>query len=391
MKKVCVIFGTRPESIKLAPLIIALKKCSEIECRVCVTAQHREMLDQMLEVFDIKPDQDLNIMRPDQTLAELTSRCVSTLDRYISEEKPDLVLVQGDTTTTFAASLVALYHHIPVGHVEAGLRTGNLHSPWPEEANRILTTRLAAFHFAPTQSNCQNLLSEGVSADSIFITGNTVIDALLLTLENVRRKRLEQKIITDITTRYPSLGKVLCGTQKPEERERLILVTGHRRENFGQGFESICSALKQIADIHKDVEIAFPVHLNPKVQEPVRRILGACPNIHLMEPLDYLRFVYLMDRSYMIITDSGGVQEEAPSLGKPVLVIRDTTERQEAVKAGTVKLVGTDSRRIVDETNRLVEDQNLYEKMSKAQNPYGDGKASMRILEKILELLCRSK
>lgn len=389
MKKISVIFGTRPESIKLAPVIIELKKSSEIQCRVCVTAQHRQMLDQMLEIFDITPDHDLNIMKANQTLAELTARCTEALDNYITSEKPDLVLVQGDTTTTFVAALAAFYHHIPIGHVEAGLRTGNLDSPWPEEANRILTTRLAALHFAPTELNRKNLLSEGVSPEKVFVTGNTVIDALFLTLKNITKKNLRKKIISDMSHDYPSLGKILSVAQNSVNKKRLILVTGHRRENFGEGFENICRSLKEIAGTHADVEIVFPVHLNPNVQEPVRRILHDCQNIQLIEPLDYLKFVHLMNESYMIITDSGGVQEEAPSLGKPVLVTRDTTERPEAVNAGTVSIVGADSQRIVEEANRLLEDHNLYEKMSKAQNPYGDGKASARITLKTLEFFHR--
>jgi UDP-N-acetylglucosamine 2-epimerase (non-hydrolysing) len=389
LKRISVIFGTRPEAIKLAPVIMALKKCSKIGCDVCVTAQHREMLDQMLEVFDTKPDSDLNVMRPNQTLAELTTRSISALDAYIASVNPDLILVQGDTTTTFAAALTAFYYHIPVAHVEAGLRTGNLESPWPEEANRILVSRLAALHFAPTELNRRNLLSEGVRSDRVFVTGNTVIDALFLTLENIRKKGLRNNITTDLTSRFPSLGKLFASDKKSAAGGRIILVTGHRRENFGHGFEEICRALRAIAENHPEVEIVYPVHLNPNVQEPVRRILSGCSNVHLIRPLDYLPFVYLMDQSYMIITDSGGVQEEAPSLGKPVLVMRDTTERPEAVNAGTVKLVGANSTRIVTETNRLLEDKNVYEKMSKAQNPYGDGKAASRILEKLAGWLCR--
>ncbi len=391
MKKISVIFGTRPECIKLSAVIISLKKCSKMQCRVCVTAQHREMLDQMLQVFGITPDQDLNVMQKNQTLSGLTVRCISTLDDYLGEEKPDFVLVQGDTTTTFTASLAAFYHHIPVGHVEAGLRTGNLESPWPEEGNRVLATRLASIHFAPTKLNRQNLLSEGVAAEKIHITGNTVIDALFLILKKIRQQPVRKKIVSELINRYPELKRLFSNNQKGLDGKRLILVTGHRRENFGRGFENICRALKKIAEIHADIEIIYPVHLNPNVREPVQRILGGRQNVNLIDPLDYMPFVYLMDQAYMIVTDSGGVQEEAPSLGKPVLVMRDTTERPEAVDAGTVKLVGTDMRRIVEETNRLLEDRNLYVKMAKAQNPYGDGKASGRIVDKILEFLDKRK
>ncbi|MCJ7441773.1 MAG: UDP-N-acetylglucosamine 2-epimerase (non-hydrolyzing), partial [Thermoanaerobaculaceae bacterium] len=329
MSKVAIIFGTRPEAIKLAPVILALKNDPLFSCQVCVTAQHREMLDQVLDAFGIKPDVDLDLMEPNQTLAGLTARAVEAIDRFLAKSKPDLVLIQGDTTTTFCAALVAFYHHIPVGHVEAGLRTGNLDSPWPEEANRVLATRLTTLHFAPTELNRQNLLKERVAPERVFVTGNTVIDALFLARD----------IIKEHPPAVPGLPETLAAANGP----RLVLITGHRRENFGPGFEAICKAIAELARRFPETAFVYPVHLNPNVRKPVNQILRSAgtSNIHLIEPLPYLPFVAMMNRAAVILSDSGGVQEEAPSLGKPVLVMRDTTERPEAVIAGTVKLVGT--------------------------------------------------
>lgn len=328
------------------------------------------MLDQVLEVFNIVPDCDLNLMQPEQELADLTARSISAVDGYLREEKPDLVLVQGDTTTVFCAALAAFYNRILVGHVEAGLRTHNIHSPWPEEANRVLTSHLAALHFAPTETSRQNLLHEGISNDSIHVTGNTVIDALLSVVKRIKQDPI---LTRTLSNQFSFL----------DSRRKLILVTGHRRENVGEGFEKICRALKTLGS-REDVQIVYPVHLNPHVREPVKRMLGGNSEIHLIEPLGYQPFVYLMDRSYLILTDSGGVQEEAPSLGKPVLVMRDTTERPEAVDAGTVKLVGTDPTLICSETVSLLSSIKAYETMSQAYNPYGDGHASRRIIDIIL-------
>ena len=393
-KKITIVFGTRPEAIKLAPVILALKADARFDCRVCVTAQHREMLDQVLQVFRIVPDVDLNLMQTDQTLAGLTSQAIESLDRYFTEDQPDMVMVQGDTTTVFCAALAAFYNRIPIGHVEAGLRTHNLYSPWPEEANRLLTSHLAAIHFAPTETSRQNLLHEGIPDDIIHVTGNTVIDALFLALQKIKAGGLEVEITQDLITRYPGLKGIfhqLPLTQNSKfktdnlNEHKLILVTGHRRENFGDGFERICQSLKTLGD-RDYVQIVYPVHLNPHVQEPVKRMLGVSPRIHMIEPLDYLSFVYLMNRSYLILTDSGGVQEEAPSLGKPVLVMRETTERSEAVDAGTVKLVGTDPALICSEAERLLDSIEAYEVMSRAHNPYGDGKAAQRIVDCLAHL-----
>ncbi|MEI6563423.1 MAG: UDP-N-acetylglucosamine 2-epimerase (non-hydrolyzing) [bacterium] len=376
-KNVAVIFGTRPEAIKLAPVILALKKERGIRCRVCVTAQHRQMLDQVLGIFGIAPDVDLNLMKRNQTLAGLTSRAITAVDGFLAREKPDLVLVQGDTTTVLSASLAAFYHHIPVGHVEAGLRTGNLQSPWPEELNRILTTRIAALHFAPTQRNRETLLKEGIPDNSIVVTGNTVIDALFLALDKAKKKQ----------PHIPSLPDFLnLKSEISDLRPSIVLITGHRRENFGEGFENICKAIARLARHFPKIHFVYPVHLNPRVREPVMRLLGSSAprpkftNIHLIEPLDYLSFVALMARSHLILTDSGGVQEEAPSLGKPVIVMRDTTERPEAVMAGTVKVVGSDCRGIIKATEELLTNPDLYGKMACAHNPYGDGKATERIV-----------
>ena len=365
-KKVAVVFGTRPEAIKLAPVILALRECGELDVSVCVTGQHRQMVDQILPVFGIRPDADLDLMTENQTLSGLTARLVESLDRYHSAERPDFVVVQGDTTTVFAAALVAFYHHVPVGHVEAGLRTGNLDAPWPEEANRVLTTRLAALHFAPTAGARDNLLREGVDPARVLVTGNTVIDALLFA-----RGRADAE--------PPSVDGV-SGTDWFEGPGRMVLITGHRRENFGEGFRHICHAIVRLSELHPDVHFVYPVHLNPNVRGPVFDIVGRDRrNVHLVPPQPYLPFVALMKRADVILTDSGGVQEEAPSLGKPVLVMRETTERPEAVAAGTCRLVGTDENAIVEGIGRLLSDRGEYERMSRASNPYGDGHASERI------------
>ncbi|VUS37511.1 non-hydrolyzing UDP-N-acetylglucosamine 2-epimerase [Klebsiella spallanzanii] len=365
--KVLTVFGTRPEAIKMAPLVHALAKDPHFEAKVCVTAQHREMLDQVLKLFSIVPDYDLNIMQPGQGLTEITCRILEGLKPVLESFKPDVVLVHGDTTTTMAASLAAFYQRIPVGHVEAGLRTGDLSSPWPEEGNRTLTGHLATYHFAPTETSRQNLLRENIADGRITITGNTVIDALFW----VRDRALSDEALrNELTRRYPFLAN----------GKKMILVTGHRRESFGRGFEQICQALAEIAANNPDVQIVYPVHLNPNVSEPVNRILGHVDNVILIEPQDYLPFVWLMNRAWLILTDSGGIQEEAPSLGKPVLVMREMTERPEAVSAGTVCLVGTDSQRIVNEVTRLLQDESAYQAMSRAHNPYGDGQACHRIL-----------
>ncbi len=367
MKKVLTVFGTRPEAIKMAPLVHKLTEAEELDARVCVTAQHREMLDQVLDLFEITPDYDLNIMKPGQDLYDVTNNILAGLKTVLSEFKPDVVLVHGDTTTTFSASLAAFYQQIKVGHVEAGLRTGNIYSPWPEEANRKLTGSLTNYHFAPTSLSKENLLKENVTSNDIIVTGNTVIDALLWV-----KNKLE--VDTSLQQHFEQKFSFLDSSKK------FILVTGHRRESFGGGFERICAALAQIAEERSDVQIVYPMHLNPNVREPVNRLLSKHDNIVLIEPQDYLPFVYLMNQSYLIITDSGGVQEEAPSLGKPVLVMRDTTERPEAVEAGTVKLVGTDTDKIVSETYALLDDAELYESMARAHNPYGDGMACGRIV-----------
>ena len=370
MKTLC-IFGTRPEAIKMAPLVLALAADERFEAKVCVTGQHREMLDQVLGLFSISPEYDLQIMKPGQDLTDVTAAILQGLKSVLNEFKPDIVLVHGDTATTFASSLAAYYQQIPVAHVEAGLRTGNLYSPWPEEGNRKLTGALANLHFAPTETSQNNLLREGVNPETIFVTGNTVIDALL-----------------DVVKRLDQDPQLLAQASAPaaflDPARKLILVTGHRRESFGDGFERICQALMEVAQQHPEVDIVYPVHLNPNVREPVNRLLNGIGNIHLIAPLDYLPFVHMMSRAHIILTDSGGIQEEAPSLGKPVLVMRDTTERPEAVTAGTVKLVGTNTADIVRELNGLLLDTAAYQAMSYAHNPYGDGNACQRILEALL-------
>jgi UDP-N-acetylglucosamine 2-epimerase (non-hydrolysing) len=380
-KKVLLVFGTRPEAIKMAPLVKAFEKETSIISKVCVTAQHREMLDQVLELFDIKPDYDLNLMKPGQDLYDITSNVLLGLKDVLSDFNPDVVLVHGDTTTTSAASLSAFYQQIKVGHVEAGLRTHDIYSPFPEEVNRQITGVLASYHFAPTTTSRDNLLKENKDEKNIIVTGNTVIDALFLALEKIKNNsELENKIIQDIESSFKNSQFSILNSQ-------FILVTGHRRENHGQGFINICEALKTIAINNPNIDIVYPVHLNPNVQKPVKEILSNISNVHLIEPLQYEQFIYLMDKSYFIITDSGGVQEEAPSLGKPVLVMRDTTERPEAVEAGTVKLVGTHTETIIKEAQKLLDDTIEYEKMSKAHNPYGDGKACQKIVNFLLNSL----
>lgn len=366
--RVLTVFGTRPEAIKMAPLVHALAQDPAFDTRVCVTAQHRQMLDQVLNLFSIVPDYDLNIMKPGQGLTEITCRILEGLKPILTEFRPDVVLVHGDTTTTIATSLAAFYQRIPVGHVEAGLRTGDLYSPWPEEANRTLTGHLAMYHFAPTERSRQNLLRENIPDARIFVTGNTVIDALIAVRDRVLA---DEPLRLRLETQYPFL----------DGDKKMILVTGHRRESFGEGFEQICRALADIAAQNRDVQIVYPVHLNPNVTEPVNRILGHVENVVLIEPQEYLPFVWLMNHAWLILTDSGGIQEEAPSLGKPVLVMRDTTERPEAIEAGTVRLVGTDREDIVKQVTSLLHDDDEYLAMSRAHNPYGDGKACERILD----------
>ena len=368
--KILQVFGTRPEAIKMAPLVNALNQEEGIDNKVCVTAQHREMLDQVLKFFSIKPDYDLNIMKSGQTLADVTARILIELTKVLEIEKPDLVLVHGDTNTTLSATLAAFYKKIPVGHVEAGLRTGNIYSPWPEEANRKITGSIASFHFAPTEQAKNNLLTENVNKKNIFVTGNTVVDGLLLAINKLK---LDKEYQLKFRQQFSYLNS----------SKKLLLVTGHRRENFGGGFENICSALAELSK-REDCEILYPVHLNPNVKNIVNETLLSKGNIHLIEPQDYPTFVYLMERSHVILTDSGGIQEEAPSLGKPVLVMRDTTERPEAVDAGTVKLVGTDKNKIITEVTNLLDNDDVYNAMSNVHNPYGDGTASEKIKDIII-------
>jgi len=380
--KVLSVFGTRPEAIKMAPVIKVLEAQNDrFRSVVCVSGQHREMLDQVLNLFAIRPDYDLNVMQSGQDLFDVTAEVLRGLKPVLEQERPDLVLVHGDTTTTMAAALAAYYYKIPVGHIEAGLRTGNKYAPFPEEINRRVAGVVADLHFAPTETARQNLLREGIPADAIHVTGNTVIDALLMTADKIRTGRLDSQIATDLISRFPSLSRVLASPQSPAPSPRLLLVTGHRRENFGTGFANICHALREIVCCHRDVEIVYPVHLNPNVQGPVMSMLGGLERVHLIEPLDYLPFVALMDRSYLIITDSGGIQEEAPALGKPVLVMRDVTERPEAVAAGTVRIVGTDATTIREECTRLLCDETAYQAMALAHNPYGDGRSAQRITD----------
>lgn len=369
--RVMTVFGTRPEAIKMAPVALALAADPAIDALICITAQHRQMLDQVMRIFDLHADIDLDLMQPGQDLYDVTSRVLTGMRDALKEARPDLVLVHGDTTTCFAAALAAFYQGIPVGHVEAGLRTGNLRAPFPEEANRSLVGRIATLHFAPTDKAAQNLQAENVDASAIHVTGNTVIDALLLAREKV--KHLPLAHWTEL------LGAPLV--EKIRTHERFVLITGHRRENFGQGFVDLCNAIRDLAQAHPDWLFVYPVHLNPNVQQPVRDILNGLANVELIEPLDYLPFVWMMDQSDLILTDSGGIQEEGPSLGKPVLVMRDVTERPEALAAGTVKLVGTDRRRIGDAVELLLSDEAAYRAMATAANPFGDGRAATRIVD----------
>ena len=371
MKKILLVFGTRPEAIKMAPLVKALQKDTEhFETRVCVTAQHRQMLDQVLEVFGITPEYDLNIMAPNQDLYDITAKVLLGLREVLKDFRPDTVLVHGDTTTSMAASLAAFYMQIPVGHVEAGLRTYNMLSPWPEEMNRQVTDRICTYYFAPTEQSRANLLQENIDAKKIFITGNTVIDALLMAVDIISTTAgVKEKMAKELQEKGYTVG----------DRE-YILVTGHRRENFGDGFLHICKAIKELAALHPEMDIVYPVHLNPNVQKPVYELLSGLSNVYLISPLDYLPFIYAMQHSTLLLTDSGGVQEEAPSLGKPVLVMRDTTERPEAVEAGAVKLVGTNAEAIVSNVTALLLDKEMYKRMSETHNPYGDGQACERII-----------
>ena len=371
MKKILLVFGTRPEAIKMAPLVKALQKDTEhFETRVCVTAQHRQMLDQVLEVFGITPEYDLNIMAPNQDLYDITAKVLLGLREVLKDFRPDTVLVHGDTTTSMAASLAAFYMQIPVGHVEAGLRTYNMLSPWPEEMNRQVTDRICTYYFAPTEQSKVNLLQENIDAKKIFITGNTVIDALLMAVDIISTTAgVKEKMAKELQEKGYTVG----------DRE-YILVTGHRRENFGDGFLHICKAIKELAALHPEMDIVYPVHLNPNVQKPVYELLSGLSNVYLISPLDYLPFIYAMQHSTLLLTDSGGVQEEAPSLGKPVLVMRDTTERPEAVEAGTVKLVGTNAEAIVSNVTALLLDKEMYKRMSETHNPYGDGQTCERII-----------
>lgn len=373
MTKILIIFGTRPEAIKMAPLVKEFKKHNKFDTKICVTAQHREMLDQVLEIFDLKPDYDLNIMKQNQDLYDITSNILLQIKKVFDDFKPDFVFVHGDTTTTFASSLAAFYKQIKICHVEAGLRTYDIYNPFPEEANRVLTSKLTKFHFAPTNKAMQNLLKENVDKNSILVTGNTVIDALFWVLSKIKSDlNLEKEIYEKI--------KHFLDDKIDIKKDKFVLVTAHRRENFGNGIENICHAIKTLAQNNKNIKFIYPVHLNPNIQEPVFKILSKISNIYLIKPLDYLEFSYLMSLSYLVLTDSGGVQEEAPSLGKPVLVLRNTTERPEAVEAGTVKLVGARIKEIVKTTQLLIDDKNEYGKMSKASNPYGDGKACEKIV-----------
>ena len=378
MLRVLTVFGTRPEAIKMAPLVSRLAGIRQVDARICVTAQHREMLDQVLTLFGLAPDYDLNIMKPGQSLGQVINAVLSGLDPILTEFRPDLVLVHGDTSTTFAATLAAYYQRIAVGHVEAGLRTGDLYSPWPEEANRKLTGALADLHFAPTPRARNNLLREGIDPGTVHVTGNTVIDALLWTAEQFDKD--------------PSFdGRFLRSFEFLRPNARLVLITGHRRENFGSGFENICLAIRDLALKFEDTDFVYPVHLNPNVRDPVARTLSGLHNVHLIEPQDYLPFVWLMRRAHLILTDSGGIQEEAPSLGKPVLVMRDTTERPEAVESGIARLVGADRERIVAAISELMTDRESYAAMANIRNPYGDGRASEAIAGIVLEWQGRSR
>ena len=383
MKKVMLVFGTRPEAIKMAPLVKEFQKQPKrVETVVCVTGQHREMLDQVLKIFDIKPDYDLNIMKQGQDLYDVTARVLTGMRDVLKEVKPDVVLVHGDTTTSTAAALAAFYQQIPVGHVEAGLRTHNIYSPWPEEMNRLLTGRLATYHFSPTPLSRNNLIKESVDDRNIIITGNTVIDALYWVVDKIKNNKELDNELEDI------LSKAGYDVNRLNNGKKLVLITGHRRENFGDGFINMCTAIKDLTVKYPDLDFVYPMHLNPNVRKPINEVFGenlsGLKNMFFIEPLEYLSFVYLMEKSSIVLTDSGGIQEEAPGLGKPVLVMRDTTERPEALDAGTVKLVGTDYNKIVNEVSSLIDDKAAYEKMSKAVNPYGDGLACGRIVNALL-------
>lgn len=383
MKKVLLVFGTRPEAIKMAPLVKELQKQKErIETVVCVTGQHREMLDQVLEIFDIKPDYDLNIMKRGQDLYDVTARVLTGMREVLKEIKPDIVLVHGDTTTSTAAALAAFYQQIPVGHVEAGLRTHNIYSPWPEEMNRLLTGRLATYHFSPTSLSRNNLIKESINDRNIIVTGNTVIDALYWVVDKIKNNKELDNELESV------LSKAGYDVNRLDNGKKMVLITGHRRENFGDGFINMCTAIKDLTVKYPNVDFVYPMHLNPNVRKPIHEVFGkdlsGLKNMFFIEPLEYLSFVYLMEKSSIVLTDSGGIQEEAPGLGKPVLVMRDTTERPEALDAGTVKLVGTDYNKIVNEVSSLIDDKTAYEKMSKAVNPYGDGLACRRIVNALL-------
>jgi len=380
MKKVLLVFGTRPEAIKMAPLVKEFKKYpNQFQTIVCVTGQHREMLDQVLQLFDIKPDYDLNIMKQGQDLYDVTSRVLIGMRDVLTEVRPDVVLVHGDTTTSISTALAAFYQQIPVGHVEAGLRTHNIYSPWPEEMNRLITSRIATYNFAPTQLSNQNLLDEGIAGDKIIVTGNTVIDALYMMIDKMKK---DQNLSGELQMELKLFGYDI---ERLNDDRRLVLITGHRRENFGDGFISICSAIKTLTEKYPKVDFVYPMHLNPNVRKPIKAVFGskALKNMFFIEPLGYLPFIFLMEKSDIVLTDSGGIQEEAPGLGKPVLVMRDTTERPEALEAGTVKLVGTNYNKIVAEVSLLLDDKTYYNKMSKAVNPYGDGLACSRIIERL--------
>ena len=382
MKKILLVFGTRPEAIKMAPLVKEFQKYPEdFETVVCVTGQHREMLDQVLHIFDIRPDYDLNIMKQGQDLYDVTARVLTGMRDVLKEVSPDIVLVHGDTTTSTAAALAAFYQQIPVGHVEAGLRTYNIYSPWPEEMNRQITGRIATYHFAPTQLSKSNLLKENVSEDKITVTGNTVIDALYWVVNKIKS---DKKLDAELEAILKDAG---YDVNRLSDGRKLVLITGHRRENFGDGFINMCTAIKDLTQKYPDVDFVYPMHLNPNVRKPIHEVFGEdlsnLGNMFFIEPLEYLSFVYLMEKSDIVLTDSGGIQEEAPGLGKPVLVMRDTTERPEALDAGTVKLVGTDYDKIVDSVSELLDDKSAYDKMSKAVNPYGDGKACGRIVGRL--------
>lgn len=383
MKKVMLVFGTRPEAIKMAPLVKEFQKQKErIETVVCVTGQHREMLDQVLEIFDIKPDYDLNIMKQGQDLYDVTARVLTGMREVLKEIKPDVVLVHGDTTTSTAAALATFYQQIPVGHVEAGLRTHNIYSPWPEEMNRLLTGRLATYHFSPTPLSRNNLIKESIDDRNIIVTGNTVIDALYWVVDKIKNNKELNNELENV------LSKAGYDVNRLNNGKKLVLITGHRRENFGDGFINMCTAIKDLMVKYPDVDFVYPMHLNPNVRKPIHEVFGenlsGLKNMFFIEPLEYLSFVYLMEKSSIVLTDSGGIQEEAPGLGKPVLVMRNTTERPEALNAGTVKLVGTDYNKIVNEVSSLIDDKAAYEKMSKAVNPYGDGLACGRIVNALL-------